>query len=74
MIPMAVKVKLRKWGNSMGALFPKSFIEKEGLKENDEILLERIKVADFSDVFGSLKGRKMTGQQFKDMVRKGWGK
>ncbi len=71
---MTVKVKLRKWGNSMGALFPKSFIEKEGLKENDEIFLQRIKVADFSDVFGSLKGNKMTGQQFKDMVRKGWGK
>ena len=70
---MAVKVKLRKWGNSMGALFPKSFIEKENLKENDEILLERIKVVDFSDVFGILKGKtKMTGQQFKDMVRKGW--
>ena len=72
-IVMAVKVKLRKWGNSMGALFPKSFIESEGLKENDEILLERIREADLSDVFGSLKGNKMTGQQFKDMVRKGGG-
>ncbi len=72
MIPMAVKVKLRKWGNSMGALFPKSFIEKENLKENDEILLERIKVVDFSDVFGILKGSKISAQKFKNMARKGW--
>ena len=30
------------------------------------------KKMNLSKVFGSLKGARMTGQQFKDMVRKGW--
>jgi len=37
------------------------------IKEN------KIKEADLTDIFGSLKGKiKMSGQQFKDMVRKEW--
>ncbi|VVB99790.1 Uncharacterised protein [uncultured archaeon] len=31
------------------------------------------KAADLSDIFGSAPFRSRTGQQFKDMVRKGWG-
>ncbi len=31
-----------------------------------------VKVADLKDIFGTLDG-KMSGQEFKDMVRKGWG-
>ncbi len=32
------------------------------------------KKANLSSSFGSLKGKlKMSGQQFKDLVRKGWG-
>ena len=34
---------------------------------------EEIKAADFSDVFGILKGKlKKTAQQLKDESRKGW--
>lgn len=33
----------------------------------------QIKEADLSSTFGSLKGKiRISGQQFKDMVRKGW--
>ena len=69
---MAVEVTIKKWGNSKGAIFPKEFLEKQGIKENDRIFVEVVKKVDLSKVFGSLKGTKMTGQQFKDMVRKGW--
>ena len=69
---MAVKVKVKKWGNSMGLILPKAVIEKEHLKENDTINIEIVKEADLSDIFGSIKKRKLSGQKFKDMVRKGW--
>ncbi len=69
---MAIEVTVKKWGNSKGAIFPKEFLEEKGIRENDKVLIEVVKKADFSRLFGSLKGTRMTGQQFKDMVRKGW--
>ncbi|MBI5553214.1 MAG: hypothetical protein HY917_00570 [Candidatus Diapherotrites archaeon] len=68
---MSTEVTVKKIGNSMGVLFSKQYVEKEGLKPNQKLLLEVVKKADLADVFGSLK-TKMTGQQFKDFVRKGW--
>ncbi len=68
---MATEVSIRKWGNSMGIVLPKEFIEEKSLKENDRILIEVAKKADLSKLFGKLS-RKMSGQEFKDMVRNGW--
>ena len=68
---MAVEVVLKRWGNSMGVVLPKEMVEKEELKENQRVLIEVIKEADLTDIFGTLK-RKMSGQEFKNMVRKGW--
>ena len=68
---MATEVNVRKWGNSMGIVLPKELIEEKGIKEDDEIIIEVAKKADLRKLFGSLK-RKMSGQEFKDMVRKGW--
>lgn len=68
---MAIEVVLKRWGNSMGVVLPKEMVEKEELKENQRVLIEVIKEADLTDIFGTLK-RKMSGQEFKDMVRKGW--
>ncbi|MDD5133691.1 MAG: AbrB/MazE/SpoVT family DNA-binding domain-containing protein [Candidatus Nanoarchaeia archaeon] len=69
---MAIEVNIRKWGNSMGIILPKEIIKKEGLKENEKILIDIFKEADLSKMFGTLK-RKLSGQEFKDMVREGWG-
>jgi antitoxin component of MazEF toxin-antitoxin module len=69
---MAIEVKLKKWGNSMAVIVPNIIIEKKGLKENDTILIEVVKEADLSGVFGMIKKRKMSGQEAKDMARKGW--
>ncbi len=68
---MAVEVVVKKWGNSMGVVLPKEMVEKERLKENEKVLIEMVKEADLTGLFGTLK-RKMSGQEFKDMVRKGW--
>ncbi len=70
---MAIEVTIKKWGNSMGIILPKEIIELKTLKENDKVRIEIVKEANLSNIFGSLKlKRKMTGQQFKDFVRKGW--
>ncbi len=68
---MGIEVTLRKWGNSVGVVFPKEFVKARNLKPDEKIIIEVTKKADFRDVFGTLKS-KMTGQEFKDMVRKGW--
>ncbi len=68
---MPAEITLKKWGNSVGAVLPKEFVESQGLKENDKVIIDIVKKADLTKIFGSLK-REMSGQEFKDMVRKGW--
>lgn len=68
---MAVETTVKKWGNSVGVIFPKEFAAKKHLKVNEKVLIEVVKEADIKKLFGSLE-RKMSGQKFKDMVRKGW--
>lgn len=68
---MAVEVKLRKWGNSLGCVIPKEVIAQKKLKENDVVLLEVITPRNLSDVFGTLK-TKMSAQELKDLAREGW--
>ena len=70
---MATETIVRKWGNSVGVILPRELVEKEHLKENDKVLVFVVKEADLSKNYGSLP-RTISGQKFKDMVRKGWEK
>ena len=70
---MAIEVEIKKWGNSIGIILPKSLILEEGLKEKDRIVVNIVKKSDLSRTFGKEK-RTMTGQEFKDTVREGWEK
>ncbi len=65
---MHMKLKIRKWGNSLGAVLPNEVVQAEKLKAGDEIDVYVPKKADLRKIFGTLK-TDMTGQQFKDMVR-----
>ena len=67
---MVIESIVRKWGNSAGILIPKEVMEKEKIKINEKILFDIVKKADLTNIFGSLE-RKMSGQDFKDMARKG---
>lgn len=67
---MDIEVIPRKWGNSIGIILPKEAVEEEGIKLNKKILIRVMKPTNIKHLFGSLK-RKMTGQEFKDMVRQG---
>ena len=68
---MAIQTSVKKWGNSMGIILPKRFVEEINLQDNDNVIVNIVKEADLRQVFGSLK-RKMQGQKFKDLVREGW--
>jgi len=71
---MAIEVMTRKWGNSIGIILPKDLVEKQNLKENEMIVVNVVKKVDFSDVFGMIKKRKMSGQKMKDLSREDWKK
>ena len=68
---MATEVTLRKWGNSLGIVFPKELVKEKHLEPNEKIIINIVKEANLKDIFGSLK-IKMSGQKFKDMARSGW--
>lgn len=68
---MPVELTVKKVGNSVGIIFPKKVVEERNLHENEKILIEIVKEADLSDIFGTLE-RRMSGQRFKDMVKSGW--
>ncbi|MEK6862093.1 MAG: AbrB/MazE/SpoVT family DNA-binding domain-containing protein [Nanoarchaeota archaeon] len=71
---MAIEVKIRKWGNSFGVILPKELLDRKGLKEEDGIVIEIVKEADLSKIFGSIKKRRLSGQKFKELVKEGWEK
>ncbi len=62
----------RKWGNSLGITLPKELVEKEHIKENEEIKIFIMKKNHtFQKTFGMLKGKfgKKSTQQIKDEIR-----
>ena len=68
---MAFEVVVRKWGNSIGVVFPKEFMRKNSLRVNEKVLVDVVKEADLRRIFGTLKV-KTSGQEFKDLVKEGW--
>lgn len=68
---MSEQLTVKKMGNSLGVLFPMEMVKRNNLKPNQKVFIEVTKKADISDMFGTLKIN-MSGQKFKDMVRKGW--
>ena len=64
----------KKWGSSLGVIIPKSLVDEERIKENDEVTIEITSKHLVNDLFGKFpewKGKK-TAQQLKDEMRKGW--
>lgn len=68
---MAIEVKVKKWGNSLGIILPKELVNEKNIKINDKINVDIGVKADLSDIFKTLNF-KMPGQKIKDIARKGW--
>jgi len=67
-----MKVKARKWGNSVGIVIPKEIADSKGIEPGDEVLVEMAKLPKADEIFGSLKGWKRSAQQIKDEARRSW--
>ena len=71
---MEIKATTRKWGNSIAVVIPKEIVEKQRIREDQEIV---ITVETKKPRAGVLFGRfpelsKTPTQQLKDEARKGW--
>ena len=64
-------VTVKKWGSSMAVIIPREILRNQNIREGDDVAINIFKKGDLSDIFGTLK-TKLTGQQLKDMARKGW--
>ena len=63
--------EVKKWGNSLGLIIPESLVKKEGIKLQDEVMVDIRKKQDIMKLFGSLKMKK-SSQALKDEGRALW--
>ena len=64
------KSKLKFWGNSFRILIPKEVVEKEGLKEGEEVQVSLSKTSDIKHLFGKYPFRDL--QKQKQKMKGGW--
>jgi antitoxin component of MazEF toxin-antitoxin module len=64
------KSRLKRWGNSFGVVVPKEIVEKEGLKEGEEVEISVRKASDIKQLFGKYPFKNLQLQ--KQRMRKGW--
>lgn len=69
---MKLQTVLRKWGNSIGVVIPREIIEKERLREGEEVIIDIENKNDLKNIFGSLKDWRINSQKMKEELRRGW--
>lgn len=64
-----IKTKVREWGNSLGVIIPKEAIIKEGIKPNQEIIIQihTKPITKVKDIFGKWPLKKPTKQLMKEL-------
>lgn len=62
----------KKWGSSIGVVIPKEIVEREHIKENDEVKFEVKKAHTAKEIWGLFPDIKVDAQKAKDEMRKGW--
>jgi len=71
-----IKARTKEWGNSIGVIIPKEAIVKEGIKPNQEIVLQihTKPITQGKDIFGKWKFKKPTEQLLKEVRKEfDWG-
>ncbi len=67
---MALELKTRQWGHSVGIVIPKKTVEQMRLKANQEVVVEiRKKGHPLKELFGSIKFSKPGHQILKEVRR-----
>jgi antitoxin component of MazEF toxin-antitoxin module len=67
---MAPKSKIKRWGNSLGVVLPKAYVEEEGLREGEVVEVTVKKVSDVRSIRGKYPFKNL--QHEKDEMRRGW--
>ena len=57
---MAIEVKTKKWGNSIGIIIPSETVEKFNIKPEEKIVIE---ISKESNVLGEMFGRGKSGDK-----------
>ena len=64
---MAVEVKTKRWGNSIGIVIPIEAVKRLNIKPDEEIVIEIEKKENvLKEMFGSMKFKKSTKQILKE--------
>ncbi len=64
---MAIEVKTKRWGNSIGVVIPIETADKLNLKPEETIIIDIAKKDNvLKELFGSFKFKKSTGQIIKE--------
>jgi len=65
-----IRAVTRKWGNSIAVVIPKEIVDKQKIREDEEVNFTVEKKRVFTkDLFGALKGWKIDAQKAKDEIR-----
>lgn len=71
-----LEVVLKKWGNSIGAVFPKKVVKKEKLKAGQKamVILRKVKTENpLKKTFGIYKFSRPTEKILKEIDKEMWG-
>lgn len=64
-----VKSRARKWGNSIGIALPHDVVERENIREGDEVEVHVRKASDvFAATWGALRGFKKKDSRPTDVI------
>ena len=67
---MAIAVKTKKWGNSIGIIIPSEAVEKLGIRPEEKVVIEIRKEENvLRELFGMMKSNK-TAKQLVSEIRK----
>lgn len=71
---MEIRTSTRKWGNSIAVIIPSNIVEKQRLRENQEIVVNfEAKRPLAGELFGKFpRTSSRTAQEIKDELREGW--
>ena len=67
---MITKLKVKRWGNSLGVVLPKALVEEEKIIEGEEVEISVRKVSDVRVLRGKYPFKDL--QHEKDEMKRGW--
>lgn len=68
---MAIEVRTKKWGNSIGIIIPSETVERFNIKPEEKIVIEISKESNvLKEMFGKAKFKKKTAREMLNEFRK----